>query len=240
MLPQPLTDADLDELDQFLLSDQVSEETMLLPALDGYLTAIVTGPNTLMPSLWLAGVWGSSNEDLAPEFADMAQASRILGLIYGRMNDIITVQQEHDGTIEPIFEYTQYPGDPHEYTDAEMWAHGFVQGMALDRDGWAVLLNDPKGQAWLRPILLLGKEEATLEEEALVRWPKQREELAEQIPLAVRQMYQFFLPYRQAVAERAVAKTMRRTSPKVGRNDPCPCGSGKKFKQCCGAAAQLH
>ena len=25
-----------------------------------------------------------------------------------------------------------------------------------------------------------------------------------------------------------------RTSPKVGRNDPCPCGSGKKYKQCCG------
>lgn len=29
----------------------------------------------------------------------------------------------------------------------------------------------------------------------------------------------------------------RRTTPKVGRNDPCPCGSGKKYKKCCGAAA---
>ena len=28
--------------------------------------------------------------------------------------------------------------------------------------------------------------------------------------------------------------TVRRSSPKVGRNDPCPCGSGKKYKQCCG------
>ncbi|HSG70715.1 MAG TPA: DUF1186 domain-containing protein, partial [Planctomycetaceae bacterium] len=28
--------------------------------------------------------------------------------------------------------------------------------------------------------------------------------------------------------------TIRNTSPKVGRNDPCPCGSGKKFKKCCG------
>ena len=28
--------------------------------------------------------------------------------------------------------------------------------------------------------------------------------------------------------------TVRRVEPKVGRNDPCPCGSGKKFKQCCG------
>jgi uncharacterized protein YecA (UPF0149 family) len=28
--------------------------------------------------------------------------------------------------------------------------------------------------------------------------------------------------------------TVVRESPKVGRNDPCPCGSGKKYKQCCG------
>ncbi len=32
-------------------------------------------------------------------------------------------------------------------------------------------------------------------------------------------------------------KTVRRESPKVGRNDPCPCGSGKKYKKCCGATA---
>ena len=30
-------------------------------------------------------------------------------------------------------------------------------------------------------------------------------------------------------------KTVRREAPKVGRNDPCPCGSGKKYKKCCGA-----
>jgi SEC-C motif-containing protein len=35
----------------------------------------------------------------------------------------------------------------------------------------------------------------------------------------------------------AAIKTVRRDEPKVGRNDPCPCGSGKKFKKCHGAAA---
>jgi preprotein translocase subunit SecA len=33
----------------------------------------------------------------------------------------------------------------------------------------------------------------------------------------------------------AAVKTVKRTSKKVGRNDPCPCGSGKKYKKCCGA-----
>lgn len=32
-------------------------------------------------------------------------------------------------------------------------------------------------------------------------------------------------------------KTVRREAPKIGRNDPCPCGSGKKYKKCCGAGA---
>ena len=32
-------------------------------------------------------------------------------------------------------------------------------------------------------------------------------------------------------------ETYHRPEPKVGRNDPCPCGSGKKYKKCCGASA---
>ena len=35
--------------------------------------------------------------------------------------------------------------------------------------------------------------------------------------------------------ERYHVDTVRRETPKVGRNEPCPCGSGKKFKQCHGA-----
>ncbi len=47
----------------------------------------------------------------------------------------------------------------------------------------------------------------------------------------------------QMPAEAAVPKrehkqqTVRREAPKVGRNDPCPCGSGKKYKHCCGRTA---
>jgi preprotein translocase subunit SecA len=37
----------------------------------------------------------------------------------------------------------------------------------------------------------------------------------------------------EAAAALEKAKPIR-SGPKVGRNDPCPCGSGKKYKQCCG------
>ena len=37
--------------------------------------------------------------------------------------------------------------------------------------------------------------------------------------------------------EQKASQTVRNEGPKIGRNDPCPCGSGKKYKKCCGARA---
>jgi uncharacterized protein YecA (UPF0149 family) len=38
----------------------------------------------------------------------------------------------------------------------------------------------------------------------------------------------------QAPQGEVVVKQIKLEAPKVGRNDPCPCGSGKKYKKCCG------
>ena len=65
-LTTPLSDEELEELDQFLLSEAVSDEAMLLDTLDGYLTAIVIGPATILPSQWLPGIWGAGEDD-APD-----------------------------------------------------------------------------------------------------------------------------------------------------------------------------
>jgi uncharacterized protein len=231
--------ADLEELDQFLFSDQVSDESMTLSMLDGYLTAIATGPNSLAPSQWLSGVWGPDESD-SPEFESMEQAQRIMGMIFNRMNEIVDLQRAMDGVIEPIFDYQSYPSDEREYTDGEMWAAGFIQGMQLDPASWEPFVPNAAFRAILTPIYLLDGNELSDEEEELVRWPEQREKLSEQIAGNIQLLYHLVLPYRQAVSERMVAKTFERSHPKVGRNDPCPCGSGKKFKKCCGAAADLH
>jgi len=55
----------------------------------------------------------------------------------------------------------------------------------------------------------------------------------EDLPQAVTDIYRFWHIKRSA-------GTQRRNGPKVGRNDPCPCGSGKKFKQCCGSPEKLN
>ena len=40
-----------------------------------------------------------------------------------------------------------------------------------------------------------------------------------------------------ALPEEKIGITLHREAPKAGRNDPCPCGSGKKYKNCCGRTA---
>jgi uncharacterized protein YecA (UPF0149 family) len=41
-------------------------------------------------------------------------------------------------------------------------------------------------------------------------------------------------------ADEQKALPFKRFGDKIGRNDPCPCGSGKKFKKCCGGPTSLH
>jgi hypothetical protein len=98
----PLSEEEIDELDDFLMSDAVSDETMMLDQLDGYLTAIIIGPTTLRMQDWLSGIWGPGEEH-APEFETMDQAQRILDLITRYMNGIVWSFQDDPDAFEPMF-----------------------------------------------------------------------------------------------------------------------------------------
>jgi uncharacterized protein len=70
--------------------------------------------------------------------------------------------------------------------------------------------------------------------------PAMRERLIAGAAAGVMMIYHYFEAERLLEARaRAAARTFRREAPKIGRNDACPCGSGKKFKHCCGKAT-LH
>lgn len=235
----PLSDEEMDELDAFLLSDATSDRTMLLDQLDGYLTAILVGPTTLGMSQWYGGIWGPRDED-APVFETMEEAQRIMQLIMRHYNGIVWSLEHDADSHEPMFDVFVSETFSREYVDAEMWAAGFMEGIALCGPDWQALFDDPRGAEWLNPIRLLGAEDLPEEERELTASPQQREELAERIQASVAAIYRFWLPYRQAVHELQIATTFKRDHPKVGRNDPCPCGSGKKFKKCCGVASTLH
>jgi uncharacterized protein len=232
-----LSDEELDELDQFLTSDATADEAMPLSVLDGYLTAIVIGPTTVMPSRWMPGVWDPSGQH-APEFETIDQAQRITSLIFRHMNGIVWRLQHNPDSFDPMIDFVAYENDAHELLDGEAWSFGFMQGVALSRSKWQPVFDDPTAFEALRPIFLLGAEtdELANDEESLTRWPAQREGLTKQISSSVAAIYRFWLPQRKADYERTVGTMPSRHRPKVGRNDVCPCGSGRKFKKCCGSA----
>ncbi|MCK9200527.1 MAG: UPF0149 family protein [Gallionella sp.] len=229
-----LSPDEIKELDSFLLSNLTSDETMMLDTLDGYLTALVIGPVSLKPSLWLPAVWGPKVSD-EPAFETMEQAQHILDLILRHMKGIMDSLRRDPDAHEPVFDTLVYEGNPREYADGEMWAHGFMTGIALSKKAWQPFFDEPDGEEVLRPIYLLGSDEVTPEELLLTETPEQREEIGKQIPASVARIYRYWQPFRQAEVERMASATIQRAQPKVGRNDPCPCGSGKKFKKCCGA-----
>ncbi len=235
----PLSDEEMDELGDFLMSDATSHDAMMMDCLDGFLTALVSGPVMLSPSVWLPKVWGNSAKD-EPIFDTYVQAERITGLIMRHLNGIIWSLQHDPETFEPVFDVRYIQNDPHEYVDGEMWAYGYISGIDLQGSSWEPFFDEPTSDEVLRPIHLLGADDVTDEEEALTATPAQREALSKQIPASAAWIYRFWQPYRLAVAERTIASSYQREHPKIGRNDPCPCGSGKKFKKCCGAPTVLH
>ncbi|MBC7413599.1 MAG: SEC-C domain-containing protein, partial [Herminiimonas sp.] len=81
----------------------------------------------------------------------------------------------------------------------------------------------------------LGAEEIEEEEMPLVDTPLKCHKLTVEIEAAIPEIYRYWLPQRKSSVT-----TVQRAEPKVGRNDDCACGSGKKFKKCCGAPPVVH
>jgi uncharacterized protein len=225
-LDQPLSDKEFEELDEFLLSERCAEDGMTMDTLHGYLTALVIGPEEVLLAEWLPHVWGPSDSD-TPTFKSKKESEHIIGLIVRFMNEIAITLEVAPKEFEPLFCEQEIEGKP--LLDAEAWAWGFWEGVNLRAEAWAPIWNS-KLADMVRPLYLLGAEEIEEEEQALIAEPMQRHKLAVEIEYAIPQIYSYWLPQRKSAVS-----TIERTEPKTGRNDPCPCGSGKKFKKCCGA-----
>ncbi len=227
-LDQPLSDKEFDELDRFLLSDNCADDGMTMDMLHGFFTALVIGPEAVMMSEWLPAVWSESGEP-APKFKNEKEADRIISLIVRFMNEIAITFEVAPKEFEPLVCEREYEGRT--LIDAESWACGFWRGMNLREAAWAPIFSSPL-EALIKPFYLLGAEEIEDSEMALVEDPLQRHKLAIEMEAAIPDIFKFWQAHRKS----AVTPVQRETV-KVGRNDPCPCGSQKKYKKCCGEEA---
>lgn len=230
MNPNPLSDADLDRLEVLLEAEVFQGEAMRLDEVQAMLCAVVSSPVPIEPAVWLPEALGQGMEaggDAVEEAIELLM----------RLNNDIASALMADETVAPVL----YPVDEScEEYDYEAWADSYVFGAGLAGD-WYELAGKSADDLseLLEPMFLLNgmlKEDA---EKSGERWFAPAEEarlvadIQENLPVIVQTLYNFW-------RNKRAGGTVQREEPKLGRNDPCPCGSGKKFKQCCGRPDKLN
>lgn len=241
---QVLSDAEIDELDDFLMSDDTPDNCMDISALDGFLAALVLNPRLIMPSEYLPWIWDMEEGCDAPSFASVEQANHILQLVMRYYNGVLDAIANDD--FAPLFYISEQEDGSF---DAEGWCEGFMRGVYLFGDPWAEIFE--KHRILIAPMVLLGTESGweMLEKSTDVKQATQ--EAYESIAVAVARLFEHFSEQREVQQSlvqperlqsdmRVESVRMPATSFKVGRNEECPCGSGKKFKKCCGAPPTVH
>jgi uncharacterized protein len=213
-----------------------SKRAMNLEMLDGFLAALICGPDTVLPSEYLPEIWGGDDAD-EPVFESKSALQELLSLIMRHWNATGHILQSGEAFLPVLLD------DDNGVAHANDWATGFIRGMGMRRGGWSTLMDDEEHGGALVPILALAHEHDPDPEMRPYEEPMSavmREKLIAGITVGVPAIYRYFAEERNLEARRlASATTFRRDVPKVGRNELCPCGSGKKFKHCC-ANATLH
>jgi uncharacterized protein len=176
---------DLQALDAYLCSDRAPDNCMGLSDLDGFLTAIVIGPEFIPPSEWMPVIW----DDEEPEFESEAEMQTILATIMGRYNQIVTCLESNPDDFDPIF--WEGPGGE---VIASDWAAGFLDAIALRRAAWEPMTKDRRARILLAPILFLDDESALKED--YVVWEKVAKEAPRTIPICVTGIHDFWKDHR--------------------------------------------
>jgi uncharacterized protein len=206
------------------LADLPLDEPMLLTELDGFLTGILLCPDLIMPAEWLRNVWGADDSDVPP-FDEPADVRWFADAVLARYNEI--ARDLGRGKPQPIFDIDERNGD----VLWEMWIDGFALAMELRPDAWSTLAlsadaDVARAISRLTILIAVARNESDLDS-------MQINALEAQAPSAVIDDILHLHAARQRDGgDPGPPPTGARA--KVGRNDPCPCGSGKKSKRCCG------
>ena len=226
MKSQPLTDTELDQLSA-ILARFGDKRSMNLEQLDGFLAALICGPELVPPSKYLPKIWGDQTV-----FEDASSAQVFMSLLMRHWNSIADTLNSGEVYLPLLLE------DESGIAHGNDWANGFLRGMEFGKDDWALLLEDEEHGGSLVPIFALANEHNPDPELRSYQQPisaELREQLIVGAAAGTMQIYRYFKAQRFLHNDPlGNMTTSRRTMPKIGRNDPCPCGSGKKFKQCCG------
>ena len=199
-LDEPLSDAELDELEGFLASDAVPQDCMDLEMLDGFLAAIVSGPEAIQPSEWLPQVWSDGGRTATPAYSSNDQAQRIMGLILRHMVGIQRTLGESPTRFKPLL----YLPDEKTRSDkargekdktppeASAWCEGYMAGVKLRDEEWQPLYDAQDARDWIFPIEALAFGDHDDDFTEWIDSDEKRQGLIEELPVAAVLIYRFW------------------------------------------------
>lgn len=216
-------------LERWLASPVFNNKALSVTQLQGFFCAVISSPDTIPASRWMPDVLGGElpyeSLDQAQEFMDL------LTRFYSSVSSALA-----EGQAPTLILKQQASAD--QALDYPAWCDGYILGWGLSTEEWLQPGNEVLKKLTF-PILLLSgafKEDAERKNGQFMpedEYEKLQQECMDVLPGAVAGIYNFWQEHRKSAP-------VRRGAPKVGRNEPCSCGSGKKFKQCCGAERILH
>ncbi|XHS79491.1 UPF0149 family protein [Burkholderiaceae bacterium UC74_6] len=248
-----LNDAEIAELDELLATTPKPLAPLDASMLDGYLCGVIVQPRLIEVDEWLPNIFDYDGGEL-PEEVDAVWFDRLKELVV-RRHGALNRQLVEDGWFDPVVldldESNDEPQPAPANESAEdkaaresyeamsvlsrtlmPWVAGF-QHAALCFPDLAELTDDAVHAAMARLYRHLPAE--TAEEKEVVA-TLDREHPLKDLDDAIEELVVSVADLADLTeAERYRVETMRREGPKLGRNDPCHCGSGKKYKQCHGA-----
>lgn len=202
-----------DEIDETLLNYARPTAVRNASELDGFFAALGCAPETIVAEAWLAAIWGG--EDYVPQWADKTEADAFVSAVLVFYNRV--VRALNGDTFSALYMQSKT------VIVANDWCQGFLRGVNM----WQPL---PRPEAALleksvRPMRLFATESG---QQSLAKMSAQDVASAQrEVEDSVRAMHLHWLKPRDD------KRTPVLVTSKVGRNELCACGSGKKFKKCC-------
>lgn len=218
----PLNETELEWLDDVLVKYSTDDGVLDVSELDGLLTAVLSAPHEIEPTDWLLAIWGGTQN--VPAWESEREVERFMALCFQHMADIAERLEHYPEQFEPIFGTREIEG--REFTIVEEWCFGYMRGVALA--DWSSLPETLRPE--LDAIALHGLEANFDKLDTLT--PQERDRSIDKLEPAALNLFAYWSTHQIPAPVTPVQQPLR-VEKTVGRNDPCPCGSGKKFKQCC-------
>ena len=229
-----LLEAEVDRLAE-RLGQINNSEALSLEGVDGLFCALIASPESTLPSDYLPVILGGETEN-SHAFADLQDANDTLSLLMRYWNSIIA-DFDRESIHLPYLVEPGIDGIP-----GRAWARGFMRGVRLAPTGWNDLLTKEDEGLLITIPLVAGEIDPSWPKEPLTQ--EKQDELLQWMFAGAARAYRLFADDRREFAQEfdqdAIdeddysPETYVRVEPKIGRNEPCPCGSGKKYKKCCG------